>query len=529
AWLLAGDPTRAVAVLVVATPCPLLLATPIAIVSGLSRAARHGVVVRDGGGLETLGRAKTLLVDKTGTLTVGRPAISELVAAPGTTQTEVLRLAASVEQLSPHVLAGAIVGEAARRGLTCLEVTRTEEEPGQGIRGIVEDRVVQVGRLHDQEPSWASAVLERAELEGVAVAWVEVDGVPIGAILLHDPVRADAARMIRRLRAAGFARVVMLTGDRKRVGAEVANRLGLDEVVAECRPADKVDQVRREAEQATTVMVGDGINDAPALAAAHVGVAIGTQGRTASAEAADAVLTVDRLDGLADTVVIARRARRIAAQSAGIGMGLSLVAMAFAAGGMLPPAFGALLQEVIDVAAIANALRVLIDPNRGKELRPDTRALVQRFAVEHEALRDTLEAIRATADLIATAPDESTALPALEGIERRITAEILPHEHAEERRLIPALADPLGGETTVSLSRTHVEIDRLANRVEAHLHLAEEHGLRHDQIPDLLATLYGLDAVLRLHFSQEEEQVFSLAPMNHDVAEPLQARSRTRR
>ncbi|MBT8227851.1 MAG: cadmium-translocating P-type ATPase [Dactylosporangium sp.] len=515
-WLLAGDATRAVAVLVVATPCPLLLATPIAIVSGLSRAARHGVVVRDGGGLENLGRATTLLVDKTGTLTAGRPAVTEILAAPDTSRTEVLRLAAAVEQLSPHVLASAIVREATVRGLVNGAATAVTEDPGHGVLGTVDGRRVAVGRLGGETPGWAATVRERAELENVAIVWVTVDEVPIGAILLHDPVRADAPRTVRRLRAAGFRRLIMLTGDRHRAAVEVASHLGLDDVAAECRPADKVERVRAESADAVTVMVGDGVNDAPALASAHVGVAIAAKGATASAEASDAVLTVDRLDGLADTILIARRARRIAVQSASVGMGLSLLAMAFAAAGLLPPAAGAFLQEAIDVLVILNALRVLIDPNRSTALRPDTQELLHHFATEHEFLRDALADLRATADLIAAAPDGPKTFAALERIQRRLIEEILPHEHAEEHRLYPALAGPLGGDTTVGLSRTHVEIDRLAGRIATHLRLADQRRLRQDQIPDLLASLYGLDAVLRLHFSQEEEQVFSLANATPD-------------
>jgi hemerythrin-like domain-containing protein len=304
----------------------------------------------------------------------------------------------------------------------------------------------------------------------------------------------------------------MLTGDRERAAAEVATHLGLDGAVSGCTPADKVERVRAEAELAVTVMIGDGVNDAPALAAASVGIAIGARGATASAEVADAVLTVDQLDGLADTVVIANRARRIAVQSAATGMGLSLVAMAVAAVGALPPAAGAFLQEAIDVLVILNALRVLADPNRGSALRPDTEALLREFAAEHEVLRDALTELRATADRIAAAPTTPEAVEALERVHRRLTEEILPHEHAEEHRLYPVLAEPLGGEAaTVPMSREHVEIDRLAGRIDAHLRLAGGASLRAEQIPDLLASLYGLDAVLRLHFSQEEEQLFSLA------------------
>lgn len=512
AWWLSGDPVRAVAVLVVATPCPLLLAVPIAIVSGLSRAARRGVVVRDGGCLERLAQARTLLIDKTGTLTVGRPRVVEVASAPGVERDEVLRLAAAVEQLSPHVLASAITQAATARGLVCAHAEQVVEEPGSGVSGTVEGRRVTVGRLAGAPPEWTRAVIARAELESVAVAWVTAADVPIGAILLRDPVRPDAARTLRRLRQAGFTRVVMLTGDRHRVAADVARQLGLDDVVAGCTPAGKVDRVRAESERAGTVMAGDGVNDAPALAAADVGIAMGARGSTASGEAADAVLTVDRLDGLADTVGIARRARRVAAQSAAAGMALSLVAMALAAAGLLPPALGALSQEAIDLLVILNALRVLGGRVHDAAVLPaDTHGMLRQFAAEHERLSDALSQLRASIDAIAAAPAGPAIQAALRSIRRVLNEQILPHEHAEEERLYPALAEPIGGEAMAAMSRVHVEIDRLAERINTYLQQASADCLRPEQIPDLLASLYGIDAVLRLHFSQEEERLFSLA------------------
>ncbi|GAB3173869.1 P-type E1-E2 ATPase/heavy metal translocating P-type ATPase [Micromonospora palomenae] len=513
AWLLSGQFVRAVAVLVVATPCPLLLATPIAIVSGLSRVARRGVLVRDGGSLELLGRARTLLVDKTGTLTAGKPRAAETVVAPGGDRDEVLRLAASVEQLSPHVLAVALVRQARERGLALAEPSDVTEEPGRGAAGRVDGRRVRVGQLAGDPPEWARLARERAELAGWSTVWVSDEHGPLGAVLLEDPVRPDARRTVRRLREAGLTRLVMLTGDRPRTADQVARAVGVDEALAQCSPQEKVARVKAESARAVTVMVGDGVNDAPALAAAHVGVAMGATGATASADVADAVLTVDRLDRLADAVEIARYARRIAVQSATVGMGLAVLAMLFAAAGRLPPVGGAFLQEGIDVLVILNALRALGGGLRRRDVPPATRELLDRYAGEHARVRDVLGRLRDTADLVATRPEAPECLPALRETHRRLTDEVLPHESAEEQQLYPALAGPLGSaEATSTMSRGHVEIRRLVDRIAAHLAQAADGPLRPDQVPDLLANLYGLDAVLRLHLAQEEEDYFSLNP-----------------
>ncbi len=517
AWLVSGSAVRAVAVLVVATPCPLLLAAPVAIVSGLSRAARQGVVVRDGAALETLGRARTLVLDKTGTLTAGRPRLIDIAAAPGHSVTEVLTLAASVDQFSPHVLAQAITDEARARGLTLRPVRDVAEVPGRGATGRLDGTVLSVGRRgHDVTPlpGWARAADNRATLDGAAVAWLTVDAELTGAILLRDPLRHDAPRTLRRLREAGITRLLMLTGDRAEPAREIAAVLGLDDVHAQQTPADKVAAVRVERGRAVTVMVGDGVNDAPALAAADVGVAMGARGSSASSEAADIVLTTDRVDRLADAAVIAVRARRIAVQSALGGMLLSLAAMAAAAFGLLPPAAGALLQEAIDVAVIINALRALrLDRTALPTIEPATEQLIRHFAAEHDDLREVIEAVREAADHLTDAADPR-ALDTVRHVDRLLTDRLLPHELAEEHQLYPALAPALGGpEATATMSRAHTEIHRLARRIAAHLQLADaNHGrLRDEQLDDLRACLYGLHSVLRLHFAQEEENYFSLA------------------
>jgi heavy metal translocating P-type ATPase len=514
AWAVSGSPERAVAVLVVATPCPLLLAAPVAIVSGLSRASRLGVVVRSGGALEDLGRARTMVLDKTGTLTAGRPAVTEVPTAPGWSPPEVLRLAASADQLSPHVLAEAVVAEARARGLALSLPHDVREEPGRGVEATVDGRRIRVGKREPApDGSWARTAVSRAGLDGCALVWVEVDDAPAGAVLLKDPVRADAGRTLRRLRSAGIDRLVMLTGDRTEPAREVGAVLGLDEVCAQQTPASKVAAVRAEQERAVTVMVGDGLNDAPALAAATVGVAMGARGSTASSEAADVVLTTDRLDRIADAMEIARHARRIAVQSAVAGMGLSLAAMGLAAAGLLPPTFGALLQEGIDVAVILNALRALHGGSvGGPPVPPATQALLRRFGAEHDDLRQVLPLVRAAADALVAGPTPQ-AVDALHRARTALVERLVPHEDAEEAELYPALARTLGtGEAVAPMSRAHAEIGRLTRRLEAHLGALDDGAaLDPERRQDLLACLYGLHALLHLHYLQEEESYFTLA------------------
>ncbi len=364
AWFVSGDPVRALAVLVVATPCPLILAAPIAILAGVSRAARRGVIVKGGRALEALARARVLLLDKTGTITMGVPTVSSVETFGEESANEILRLAASLDQVSQHVLAAAVVRAARERSLPLSLPTDTTERPGWGVQGDVEGRSVALGKLAFVQsgkgfPAGVQEVRRRTALDGSSNIFVAIDGAVAGALILHDPVRPDSPRALRVLRRGGIERVVLVTGDHREVAETVGAAIGADLILAERSPEEKVAAVLAERAHGPVLMVGDGINDAPALAAADVGVAMGARGATVSAEAADVVLTVDRLDRLGEALGIARRSRAIAVQSVVAGMALSLAAMLVAAAGYLPPVAGALAQEVIDVAVIANALRAL--------------------------------------------------------------------------------------------------------------------------------------------------------------------------
>ena len=523
AWLISGDATRAVAVLVVATPCPLILAAPVALVGGLAQAARRGAVIKGGAALERLARGRVLLFDKTGTLTAGRPAVAHVVAAPGFDSDELLRLAASLDQASPHLLAVAVVASAEQRGLPLSLPVDMKEKHGYGVQGRVDGRLVQVGKSSwlapGAAPVWLRRLRRRSGLDGSLLVLVAVDGEPAGGILLDDPLRGDAPRTLRALRAAGVERIVLVTGDRVEVADAIGRALRVDEVLADRLPEDKLDAVAAARLHGPVVMVGDGINDAPALAAADVGVALGARGATASSEAADVVLMVDRLDRLADAMAIARRARRVAWQSVAGGMALSLVAMGFAAAGLLRPTAGALLQEVIDLAAILSALRV-VRPLRRVALLGADASLGRELEHEHHSLRPRLDELRQVADRL----DPSDLLTPsdlheVRVLDRWLREDVLPHERREEEQLYPLVARVLGGtDPTSALSRGHVEIDHLAHRLSR---LLEDIGLdvpEPEDVVELRRVLYALHAVLVLHFAQEDEDVFPL------IEEPVPAR-----
>jgi len=366
AWWMTGDPIRAVAVLVVATPCPLILAVPVALVAGLSRAAHFGVLIKGAKPLEALARIKTLILDKTGTLTDGRPQIVSIEASGELSEDEVLYFAAALDQASKHPIAQAIVAAAHARGTELPIPQNVLETPGEGVAGTVDGRAVVVGGAAFVATQTGASALERTIIEaGSVVVSLAVDGKAVGHLVMADALRAGTGDLLAGLRALGIGRILLATGDRQAVAAAVTKGLGLEGVRAELTPDQKVLLVLSERKNGPVMMVGDGVNDAPALAAADIGVAMGARGTAASAEAADIVLLVDHLDRLLAGVEIAQRARQIALQSVVVGIGLSVLGMTAAAFGYLTPVEGALLQELIDVAVILNALRALrIVPNR---------------------------------------------------------------------------------------------------------------------------------------------------------------------
>jgi heavy metal translocating P-type ATPase len=363
AWALTGDPVRATAVLVVATPCPLILAVPVALVAGLSRAARFGVLVKGGAALEKMARIHTLVLDKTGTLTEGRPALVATWTAPGQDAGTALCLAASLDQASRHPIAQALVAAAA--SCTLSPPTDVTEHPGEGLTGRVGGHSLAVGGLPFVHRQTGLPPPDGARTAGEVGAALAVDGRLAAIFTFADGLRPDTARFLTEARALGLSRILLATGDRADVARAITHDLALDAVHADMTPRTKLALIAAEQARGPVAMVGDGINDAPALAAADLGVAMGARGAAASAEAADVVLLVDRLDRLLPGIRIARGARAIALQSVAVGLGLSVAGMLAAAAGYLTPVQGAVLQEVIDLAVVLNALRALrIDPGR---------------------------------------------------------------------------------------------------------------------------------------------------------------------
>lgn len=357
AWIVSGEPVRFAEVLVLATPCPLLLAAPVAFMGGMSRAAHRGIIVKGGGVLETLARVRTVVFDKTGTLTIGAPTITRILPRDPWDQEQLLTRVASAEKFSSHVLAASLVAAAVDRGLELLPAKNASEVAAQGVSATIAGHRIDIGTL--AFATAAASDTEAAALEvGELAIYVAIDGRFAGTVVASDPVRDNARATITQLDRLGVHETVMLTGDARATAAHVASAVGISRFTADCLPGDKVDAVRNISAR-PVLMVGDGVNDAPVLAAADVGIAMGARGATAASESAGAVILLDDISAVALAVRIGQDTVRIALQSIWLGIALSIGLMLVATFGVIPATLGAGIQEVVDLATILNALRAI--------------------------------------------------------------------------------------------------------------------------------------------------------------------------
>jgi heavy metal translocating P-type ATPase len=364
AFAVSGEWNRVLAVLAIATPCPLILATPVAILGGMNQSARRQILLRNGGALEALGETTAVLFDKTGTITIGHPSVSRVIAVDSVSESDVLRLAGAVEQGSGHLLARTLVREAERRGETGAHATTVVEAPGRGVEGNVEGFMVAVGArsfIAERHPATRPEIERIDSADGNRAtlrAYVAINGALAGLVEYADVIRPGMSDFVTRLRRAGVGRVMLLSGDRTENARAVAQAVGIDEWRGDMLPEDKVEVVKRLIDDGeSVVMMGDGTNDAPALSTATVGVALASHGRGIATEAADVILLADDPSRLMNAIEISRRTMRIARQSIWVGLGVSAVGMVFAALGHIPPLAGAGIQEGVDLAVIVNALR----------------------------------------------------------------------------------------------------------------------------------------------------------------------------
>jgi len=449
------------------------------------------------------------MFDKTGTLTIGGARLVAIEVAPNHQADEVLRLAASLEQASHHVVAHSIVQAATAKGLKLSVASQVRETVGAGLEGTIDGSMIKVGShqlvIGSQRPEpWMVRALRRAAWRSALCAFVAMDGRTIGALLLGDELRRETPRAVQGLRTAGVSRIVMVTGDRAEAAETIGAALDLDAVLSDREPADKVDAVATEQRRNVTVMVGDGINDAPALAAANVGIALGARGASASSEAADVVILVDRVDRISELIRIAKRTRLIAMQSIISGMTLSAIAMAFAAVGWLPPVAGALAQEAVDVAVILNALRAL-GPGHTNDRRTMPVATATSLQADHAQLEPTLDRLREIADALDHA-DGPGAVALISDADRIVTDRIVAHEQDDENRIYPRVAKYLADLHGLgAMSRAHREIIHLSRLLRR---LAE--GLRPEDIDpylirDAQRVVESIEALVRIHNAQEED------------------------
>jgi heavy metal translocating P-type ATPase len=508
AWAFSGDPVRALAVLVAATPCPLILAAPVAYIAGVARAARCGVLMKGGFALEALARTRTAVFDKTGTLTVGGARILCIETAPGWSADETLRVVGSLEQASQHPVAGAIVAAARERGLELKTPSDVRETMGAGLEGNVSGRRVRAGAqefVFGKPPDpWARRILRQASVRSALAVFVAVEEAPAGAILLADQLRRDAPRAIQGLRAAGVSRIVMLTGDRAATAEAIGAALDLDSVLSDRDPADKVAAVAVEQGLQPTLMVGDGVNDAPALAAAQVGVAMGARGASASSEAADVVVLVDEIDRVADAARIARRTFGIAFQSMAGGMTLSGVAMIAAAFGWLTPIAGALTQEAIDVAVILDALRALGSGCRWRRaILPTSDAKALRE--EHVKLEASLDRLR---DIVAAleVAEPRAGVELIREANVIVSNELVAHERSDETKVYPRLRRSLAsGYGLAAMSRVHRELLHLAHLLSRLSDGLSEGDADTMTLRDGQRIIESIETIARIHNAQEED------------------------
>lgn len=352
AWWLSKDPRRFAEVLVVASPCPLILAAPVAMVSGMSRASRNGIVVKTGSVLEKLAGARTGAFDKTGTITNGHLTVAQILPAGTITKERLLHLAASAEQDSSHILARSLLAYASQHNISLAAVSGLTEETGKGITAMIEDHQVKVGKRQFVAPQNQQAALDTTAI------YVSVDGNYYGAIAFTDHVRPEAAQTMAKLKAAGVTNLIMLTGDQRAIAQQVAKAVGISTVKADLLPQDKIAALQSIPQSEHPVfMVGDGVNDAPSLATADVGIAMGAHGSTAASETADVVILKDDLAKVAKAVTISQDTLRIAKQAVLIGIAICTVLMLIASTGVIPAFVGAMLQEVIDTVSILWALK----------------------------------------------------------------------------------------------------------------------------------------------------------------------------